>query len=406
MCGTRYTIRRRILEMTFDTNVLLAATVSATLTVAALAALINWSQRRANPSRMILVAFFAVFAISEVDSIVAVLIQTSPKVVRNGSEFAGFAANFWLGPIFFIYVREIAGRRCNSGDRRSMARHFLLPVSATIFAIGTFLLLDVMRDTPHPVSSSEFETLVLSFLHYGFKFLTVALAVQWAVYVAWVLVTQAQHLERLKQYYASTEGMELRWVSVLACALGIYVLQHLIGQIMILQGKQDFVGPLFDGFLVLVVIFSLALWSLRPSPDLDNATGILAEIETPKDKKYEKSALDSSQSERIARKLVRAMEEDCLYRDPNLTLSMLAQHVGVSLNYVSQTLNQNLGQSFFEFVNSWRIREAMPLVEKGEATVLAIAYEVGFNSRSSFYSAFKRETGQTPTSYKSVNARP
>lgn len=404
MCGTRYHGRAQVLIMTFDTNVLHAATVSATLSVTILAALLNWSQRRMNPSRTTLASFFAVFAISEVDSISSVLIETLPQMIRDGSEFAGFAANFWLGPLFFVYVRDIAGMRLKPAGRRTIARHFLLPGAATVFAIGTFVLLEITHDNRQAGSLSDAEALVLTFVHYGFMFLSVALAVQWAVYVVSVLYTQAKHVERLKQYYASTQGMELRWVSVLACALGIYVLQHLIGQILILQGGQDLVGPLLDSFLVLLVVMALALWSLRPSPELEKATSALAEIEPPKERKYEKSALDAAQSERIARKLERAMEQDCLYRNPNLTLGLLAQHVGVSLNYVSQTLNQNLGQSFFEFVNSWRIKEAIPLVEKGDATILAVAYEVGFNSRSSFYSAFKRETGQTPTSYKSGKA--
>lgn len=386
--------------MTFDAHTLLAATIAATLSVSTLAALLSWSQRRINPSRATLALFFAVFLFSEVDSVTAVLIQM-PQIVRGGSEFAGFAANFWLGPLFFIYVRDIAGIQRAQGERWTRSAHFILPGGASVFAIGAFVLLELTPANQNPGDLSGLESLSLTFVHYGFMFLSIALAVQWVVYVAWVLYMQAKHVERLQQYYASTEGMELRWVSILACALGIYVLQHLIGQVMILQRGQDLIGPLFDSFLVLVVILALALWSLRPSPDLEKATRALAEIEPPKDKKYEKSALDAAQSERIARKLVRAMEQDCLYRDPNLTLGMLAQHVGVSLNYVSQTLNQNLGQSFFEFVNSWRIKEAMPLVATGDATILAIAYEVGFNSRSAFYSAFKRETGQTPTSYKS-----
>ena len=98
------------------------------------------------------------------------------------------------------------------------------------------------------------------------------------------------------------------------------------------------------------------------------------------------------------------MHSDRLYRDPNLTLSALSKHVGVSSNYVSQTLNERVGQSFFEFVNGWRVDEAIPLLRGGDDTVLAIAFEVGFNSRSSFYTAFKKKTGLTPSAYKMQQA--
>ena len=65
-----------------------------------------------------------------------------------------------------------------------------------------------------------------------------------------------------------------------------------------------------------------------------------------------------------------------------------------------------MGQSFFDYVNGWRIEEAKPLIRNGEQTVLAIAYEVGFNSRSSFYAAFKKQTGVTPSAYKSSPHQP
>lgn len=78
----------------------------------------------------------------------------------------------------------------------------------------------------------------------------------------------------------------------------------------------------------------------------------------------------------------------------------LARHIGVSPNYVSQTLNDTVGDSFFDFVNSYRILDAQDLLRDTDQTVLAIAFEVGFNSRSSFYTAFKKVTGQTPTAFR------
>ena len=91
------------------------------------------------------------------------------------------------------------------------------------------------------------------------------------------------------------------------------------------------------------------------------------------------------------------MSKDLLYRDPNLSLWDLAKHIGVTSHYVSQSLNTHLGQSFFELVNGWRIKDAITQLTTTDATILVITYDVGFNSRSAFYKAFKRETGKTPT---------
>jgi len=116
--------------------------------------------------------------------------------------------------------------------------------------------------------------------------------------------------------------------------------------------------------------------------------------------KYEKSALSAEASARITRKLRVAMETDHLHRDPNLSLWVLARHIGASPNYISQTLNEVIGESFFDFVNRYRIEEAKTLLSSSNDTVLAITYDVGFNARSSFYNAFKRVTGETPSHYR------
>jgi len=88
------------------------------------------------------------------------------------------------------------------------------------------------------------------------------------------------------------------------------------------------------------------------------------------------------------------------YRDSELSLSTLSKHIGKLPNYVSQSLNMQLEQTFFDYVNRWRVQDAMRLLEQSSENVLTISNEVGFNSRSSFYTAFKKVTGNTPTAYR------
>ncbi len=391
--------------MTFDPDILLIATVTATFAVAVLAAMVSWSQRWSASSRAILAVFFAVFAVSELDTVLVILTSDIAQTLRDGTAFLSVVANLCLMPVFLLYVRELTLNQNDPDENRSAALHFMLPFAATVFAAIAMVVPNASRDVWYAGALAEEPLPGLHFLIYGFTFLTIALVVQWALYVFWVIRTQTKHIAVLKQHFSSTEGLELRWVAVLAGAMGTYVLQSLIGELLAVFGSQDPIGPLLDGLWVLVVILSLALWGLRPSKELAFVAAELESVGAHRGKKYEKSALGSDQSERIARKLLYAMEKDHLYRDPNLTLSSLSAHIGVSLNYVSQTLNQHIRQSFFEFVNGWRVKEAIPLVEESASTVLAIAYEVGFNSRSSFYTAFKRETGMTPTSYKDAVAK-
>lgn len=98
------------------------------------------------------------------------------------------------------------------------------------------------------------------------------------------------------------------------------------------------------------------------------------------------------------------MRKDKLYLDPNLSLQKLSRHVGAPPNLVSQTLNDQIGLCFFDYVARWRIEASKPLILAREASVLDIALDVGFNSRSTFYKAFRRETGKTPKAFREAHA--
>ena len=89
------------------------------------------------------------------------------------------------------------------------------------------------------------------------------------------------------------------------------------------------------------------------------------------------------------------------YLDAELSLQKLATGLGLPDKQVSQLINQQLGKHFFDYINEFRINDAKSLLkDQLDLTVLEILYEVGFNSKSSFYTAFKKETGQTPTNYR------
>ena len=97
------------------------------------------------------------------------------------------------------------------------------------------------------------------------------------------------------------------------------------------------------------------------------------------------------------------MTEEKPYLDFELTLQKLAIQVDIPERELSLLINHHLNKHFFDFINEYRINDAKILLKdptKKELTVLEILYEVGFNSKSSFYTAFKKATNQTPTEYR------
>lgn len=122
--------------------------------------------------------------------------------------------------------------------------------------------------------------------------------------------------------------------------------------------------------------------------------------------RYQRSGIDAAQCAAIASALTALMQDQRLHEAPGLDLQGLSQHSGWSPNQVSQALNQGLGQSFSEFVTGFRITAAKSCLSDpaDPRSVLDIGLAAGFGSKSTFNSAFKRATGQTPSEYRRSRA--
>lgn len=103
--------------------------------------------------------------------------------------------------------------------------------------------------------------------------------------------------------------------------------------------------------------------------------------------------------------LKKYMTEEKPYLDPALTVQSLAEKMNMPSRELSVLINSNMDQHFFDFVNKYRIENAMELLtnySKKDCTILEILYQVGFNSKSSFNTAFKKHTALTPTEYRNT----
>jgi AraC-like DNA-binding protein len=125
--------------------------------------------------------------------------------------------------------------------------------------------------------------------------------------------------------------------------------------------------------------------------------------ESKQTSKYAGSGLLISEKIRIHDELLHYMETHKPYLEPELTIEELAKMLSIKPKTLSQVINESLQQNFFDFINRYRIEDAKRLLKDPKdkkITVSEILYEVGFNSRSSFYALFKKYTGLTPNDYK------
>jgi len=141
--------------------------------------------------------------------------------------------------------------------------------------------------------------------------------------------------------------------------------------------------------------FVLTVAGLRRSPLL-----------TRRPVRHAVAVADDERTRRLAERVRCALEEERRYRDPDLSLGRLAAEIGVPRTLLSRLVNQRFGTGYLDLVNGYRVREAARLLADpaaGHLTVDAVAERCGFRSRSTFYDAFRRHTGTTPSRLRPAN---
>jgi len=121
------------------------------------------------------------------------------------------------------------------------------------------------------------------------------------------------------------------------------------------------------------------------------------------EKKYRNSPLSEQEEKDIISRLKKCMEQDKAYLDSELRIGSLSKQLDIPVNHLSQAINQQLQQNFFEFINSYRVTEARQIIESPSIpnlNLLNIALETGFNNKTTFLNAFRKSFQMTPSEYK------
>ena len=296
-----------------------------------------------------------------------------------------------LPPAFFHYV---AARTATPLPAHVPWHDLALPLTGAVVCIGFWIL-------PAQAKKMMFISgeLPAGILPMTLALLTFVLILIWLIasfaYLVAILRRLTTYRAHIRQLYSDVEERDLRWINVVMVLL---VLIWTAGAFSL--ANENFAdGSLFREELLLVLI-ACGLLVLNIFAPFTPANGDPAVGKDEPDLKYARSALTADHAAKLAVRVEDAMQKDTLYLDPNLSLQKLSQHVGALPNQVSQTLNQEIGVSFFDYVARWRIEASKPLITAADASVLTVALDVGFNSRSAFYNAFKRETGMTPKGYR------
>ncbi|MCA9544518.1 MAG: helix-turn-helix transcriptional regulator [Myxococcales bacterium] len=252
-------------------------------------------------------------------------------------------------------------------------------------------------------------------------------------YLSVALVALRRHARRMAGYYSELSHIDLRWlmavVAVNAFTWGVVALQYAAAILTDVRGNtaEPLVQLLSAGFVFLIGY--LFLWQPElmpkaraahaaeaprgpttvgaPAPHVRPPGEAQPAVEVVKDPapapRYERNRLDTDEAAELVAGLQRLMEVDERFRDAALTLQDLADALPVSAHSLSQVLNVHIGCTFHAFVNGHRaeaLKRALADPAQAERTILDLAFEAGFGSKSTLNSAFKRHVGVTPSQYR------
>ena len=119
--------------------------------------------------------------------------------------------------------------------------------------------------------------------------------------------------------------------------------------------------------------------------------------------KYQKSTLNRAEAEKYLQELNSLMATEKIYTSPDITLSSIAERISISRHLLSMILNEVVKMNFYDFINSYRIEEIkLSLLDedKRDSSILELAFDAGFNSKSTFNAVFKKQTGMTPSQFR------
>jgi AraC-like DNA-binding protein len=212
---------------------------------------------------------------------------------------------------------------------------------------------------------------------------------------------------RIFNNYSSLAGIDLKWLRLLVLAFGVVwtilicvtVIHHVFNMFSAVFCTDGLFVSL-SAFVILIGYFGLKQKVIFSSEDIETS----GESSKPFTK-YAGSRLTESEAQQYSERLAEYMKSSRPYLNPDLTLSQLAGELDISSHFLSQVINEKFGLNFFDFINGYRVEEFKERVSDpgySNFSLLGIALECGFNSKSAFNRIFKQKTGLTPSQFKKI----
>jgi AraC-like DNA-binding protein len=299
-------------------------------------------------------------------------------------------------PTFYLYVLSVC-----YADFKLKPKHLLHTIP---FLISNLILLPRFYTVDLAAKMSFLEN---SGSVPEIQFNHIIMHIQIVSYIIAAFMTLRKVRKIYLENYAGASLESINWLFQFTVALSAFFVIALLKNIFKFTHYANVADGLKAGLLCFnfMVIFWYLFKALN-NPELfrniDSKLELVQHI-ISEEKNNQPSAINETEYNEDLLKLKQYMITEKPFLDPSLTIQDISAAIKIPVRDLSLLINHKLEQHFYDFVNAYRIESAMDILKddtKSKVTVLEILYDVGFNSKSSFNTAFKKHTGHTPTSYR------
>ncbi|MFN1219631.1 helix-turn-helix domain-containing protein [Chryseobacterium kwangjuense] len=292
---------------------------------------------------------------------------------------------FIHGPMLYLYVLNLTGRKL---DTKTWFLHSVPVFIVFLIMSGLLMKSPWERLVIYQNGGNEYK-LLSTILKYLMIF-------SGALYVGLSLFAMRKYRKELSDQYSNTEKMNMNWLYYLIIGMAlIWIAVMIRNDILIFSMVVLFILVAAYFGISRVGILNLAAESenIEEKEVIDDPSEIV---------KYQKTFPGDDAIQEIYEKLMNIMEQEKLYKDPELSLNHVAQLLNAHPNILSQTINTLEQKNFYDYINRQRIEEFKRIAclpENQKFTILSLAFESGFNSKTSFNRNFKKYMNCSPREF-------
>jgi len=312
----------------------------------------------------------------------------------------GFNFPLLQGPFMFLYVVTMTNR-----NNRFKSVYLFHSLPFLIFSLYFILDLYFHIEIKNMFNSDENIFTAISLVR------SYTILISGPLYVILSLFMLRKYRKNIAENFSYTEQISLNWLRYVVLGFGfVWLLVIFLSLFFAFPVIANSVlGKMIYISLTIMVFFvgyngikQQVIYKSNPLTKIKVYDAYSTELTINKEQ-YKHSVLTPKKAKEYLEKLLDYFKNEKPYLNGKLSLNDVAEHLYISTNHLSQIINEQLGKNFYDFVNEYRVQEVKSLLcdsNYKKLTLLAIAFESGFNSKTSFNVVFKKITGLTPSQYR------